>query len=132
MTIYLRIFYIHLQTSLFKYSKKCFTLFKTNEYSILSLDELITKKQTSNVQIKFDFSKRTASLINRLILFRQAELPTFFLTDIAKRLDSSSVFLYFTPMGPRDLYAPCLNSVRMIRLFFNLFFFGNEFFKIMH
>ena len=132
MIIFLSFFAAHLQTSSFKYSKKCLTSSKTKEYSILSLGELITKKQNSNVQSKFDLSKRTASLINRLILFRQGEFPTFFLTEITKRLDSSSDFLNFTPIGPRDLYTPCLNTSRIIWLLFNLFFFGNEFFKFMH
>ena len=102
MIIFLRIITIHLQTSSFKYSKRRTTLSKTNGYSIFCLGELIIKKQISNEQINFDLSKRIASLINLLILFLQGELPTFFLTEIEKRLDSSSVFLYFTPMGPRD------------------------------
>ena len=81
------------------------------------------------MQIKFDLSKRTASLINRFILFLEGELPTFFLTEIAKRLDSSSVFLNFTPIGPRDLYTPCLNTSRITTLLFSLFILGNELFS---
>jgi len=47
-------------------------------------------------------SLRIASLNKRLIRFRQGALPTFFLTETAKLLDSAFAILYLAPIGPKD------------------------------
>jgi|GEM_PF-904326 hypothetical protein len=66
------------------------------------LGGLVIKKQMSYAQFNRNRSLRIASLNKRLIRFRQGALPTFFLTETAKRLHSASAILYLTPIGPKD------------------------------